>query len=164
MRYINPIEMRALDINSSYFGVGLDVLMDNAGRAVFESIQKIEGLKNKRIAFFCGLGNNGGDGFVAAAYLRRDGYKPRIYLVGKKGDVKTREARNALALLEETGARIQEVSKPDEPEYQVDIIVDSLLGIGLQGEPKEPLKGIIKRINDSGAYVVSIDVPSGLGT
>ena len=60
--------MRALEVNAQYFGISLLQLMENAGRSIAqETITRFQ--KNKKAAVFCGLGGNGGDGFVAARHL-----------------------------------------------------------------------------------------------
>jgi NAD(P)H-hydrate epimerase len=164
MEYINPSEVRAIDINSAYFGVGFSELMENAGRAVFEEIEKLEGLEGKRIAFLCGPGNNGGDGLVAATHLFGGDFIPTVYLTCSKEDVKTRELKVALKKLLENGGSVKEVARASEVEFNVDIIVDALLGTGIMGEPREPFKSLIKGINDSKAFCLSVDVPSGLGS
>jgi NAD(P)H-hydrate epimerase len=156
--------MRAIDINSSYFGVGFSELMDNAGSAVFEELKKIKGLKNKKIMILCGTGNNGGDGFITASKLADFGPTPKVYLVGKKTEVRTQEAMAALSELEERGVKVNEVSKADEIDFDVDIILDALLGTGIKGEPRDRIKSLIERTNSSKGFKVSIDVPSGLVT
>jgi NAD(P)H-hydrate epimerase len=164
MKYINPSEMRSIDINSAYFGVGFSKLMENAGQAVFEELENVVGLEGKRIAFLCGPGNNGGDGLVAATHLFKEGYKPIVYLTSKKWDLKTGEAKDALKTLLEKGGSVMEVAHADEVDFDVEIIVDALLGTGLIEEPREPFKSFIKSINDSKAFCLSVDVPSGLGS
>jgi NAD(P)H-hydrate epimerase len=164
MDYINPTEMRVIDKNSPYFGVDLSKLMDNAGRAIFEELEKISDMKKKTLTIIAGPGNNGGDGFVAASYLYKKGYTPKVHLVGSKEKIKTRESRRALSELEDTGVKVEVAEKFGEIEYTADIIVDALLGTGIKGEPREPYNGMIKEINGSNAFKVSIDVPSGLGT
>jgi NAD(P)H-hydrate epimerase len=69
---ISVNEIKVLDINSEYYGVPTKILMENAGKGAAEYIIKKLNLKNKNILIFCGLGNNGGDGFVAARYLSKN--------------------------------------------------------------------------------------------
>ncbi|HXZ23099.1 MAG TPA: NAD(P)H-hydrate epimerase, partial [Methanomassiliicoccales archaeon] len=64
-------EFTVLDINAEHLGVPTSLLMDNAGKAVAEVVQKRYG-KGRRIIVLCGSGNNGGDGFVAARYLKEE--------------------------------------------------------------------------------------------
>src|SRR3989339_830210 len=78
--------MRALEINAQYFGINLLQLMENAGRNVAqETIKRFQ--KNKKAAIFCGLGGNGGDGFVAARHLLASGFEVTVVLVGRSRDI-----------------------------------------------------------------------------
>jgi len=63
-------EMRALELNSEYFGISRLQLMENAGRAVAEEVAARFKAERTKIAVFCGLGGNGGDGFVAVLKCR----------------------------------------------------------------------------------------------
>ncbi|MEM1607494.1 MAG: NAD(P)H-hydrate epimerase, partial [Candidatus Bathyarchaeia archaeon] len=65
-RIITTKEMRALDLNAEYFGISRLQLMENAGRSVAAEIASRFNPLNTRVSVFCGLGGNGGDGFVAA--------------------------------------------------------------------------------------------------
>ncbi len=163
MDYINSTEAAIIDKNSVYFGVNLKVLMKNAGRAVFEELEKIMDGKEK-IAIICGRGNNGGDGFVLARLLHEKGYTPQVYMVGNKDHINTPEARSAFMELEDGGVDVLSVGVSEEIDLNVDVIVDGMLGTGIRGEPKEPFSSIIKSINNFKGVKVSIDVPSGLGS
>ena len=78
--------MQALEINAQYFGLNLIQLMENAGRSVAQEI--IERFKkNKKVTIFCGLGGNGGDGFVAARHLLNADFEVTVILVGKSRDI-----------------------------------------------------------------------------
>lgn len=148
-------ELRALDINSTWLGVGVEELMENAGRAVAEVLEERTSLAGKRVLVLCGPGNNGGDGFVAARYLLEKGARVRVVLVGEP---KSRAARLNLARLRRLGVKVGRRAKRMDAE----IIVDALLGTGIRGEVREPYRGVIGAINRSAAFKVSVDVPSGL--
>ena len=78
--------MRALEVNAQYFGVSLLQLMENAGRSVAqETITRFQ--KNKKAVVFCGLGGNGGDGFVAARHLLAADFEVTVVLVGRSRDI-----------------------------------------------------------------------------
>ena len=79
-------EMRALEVNAEYFGITLLQLMENAGRNVADEVVA-HAPQGQKVAVFCGLGGNGGDGFVAARHLAAMGYKPTVFLAGKTKDV-----------------------------------------------------------------------------
>ena len=72
--HISSREMRALEVNAEYFGVSLLQLMENAGHNVAVEIAS-RFPRDQKIAIFCGLGGNGGDGFVAARHLSSMGFK-----------------------------------------------------------------------------------------
>lgn len=150
-------EVRVLDINSEYLGMPVEVLMENAGRSVAEFIEEKYGRGNK-IGIVCGTGNNGGDGFVAARYLKEKN-KVRVLMARPRQSIKTELAKNNFE-------KIADISSPAEDAdlKQFDVVVDGLLGTGIHGDMEEPYKTLIERINSSGSKIVSIDIPSGLGT
>jgi NAD(P)H-hydrate epimerase len=150
-------EVRVLDINSEQFGVPIDALMENAGEAVAETITKEAG-RGKRIAVVCGVGNNAGDGFVAARNLMRDN-DVTVLLANPPGDIRTDAAKRAFQRVKHISSSSVGVNFS-----RFDLVVDALLGTGTTKEVREPYRTLINRINDSGTPVVSIDVPSGLGT
>lgn len=160
MKHITNKEMRILDINSEYFGVPRSTLMENAGKQVFEALRKRFKLKNKKIAVFCGTGNNGGDGFVAARYLASEGAKVDVILLGSEAGIRTPEAREKFGLIKKN--RKVKVLKKMKNNY--DIIIDAILGTGIEGELREPAASAVERINRSGAFKVSVDVPTGIGS
>jgi NAD(P)H-hydrate epimerase len=127
-------------------GVPSLTLMENAGRSVAEEIVRRFGAR--RTLVLCGPGNNGGDGYVVARYLRDWGWPVRVFAMAKGGgDAAVMAGRwvgGAEARLDAGDAQL---------------IVDALFGAGLSKDfPKE----IADTINGAGVPVVAIDVPSGL--
>ncbi len=166
-RILSARQAKALDEKAEEkFGISTLVLMENAGRAVSEEALKI--LKNKkgRVAIFCGTGNNGGDGFCVARHLLACGIKPDVYLAGKISDVK-KEAKANLDILLRMKQKITEASPENLRLVKVNIgkyalIIDALLGVGIRGEIRGIYRDIIGTINVSKAYILSVDIPSGL--
>lgn len=154
-------------MNSEYYGVKKHALMENAGRAVYEEIAKRFDFEKETFSFFCGLGNNGGDGFVAARYLIEQNANCRVFLIGKKSEIRTREAKQALKELEKF-TKVIEINNAkeliDKKALLCTVIVDAILGTGVKGSIREPLKSIISAINLSKAKKISIDVASGKGS
>ncbi len=144
-----------MDINASYLGVPRPTLMENAGRTIFEEVTKIRGIKKKKIAIYCGKGNNGGDGLVCARHLLEAGYEAEVFITGPPN---TPEAAANLKILN----NIATVFSVTNSNYDSDIIIDALLGTGIRGVLKEPMKSIVKKINASKAHKISVDIPSGL--
>ncbi|MDD1743229.1 MAG: NAD(P)H-hydrate dehydratase [Methanomassiliicoccales archaeon] len=149
-------EFRILDINAESLGVPTALLMENAGRAVAKTVSDRFGA-HKRIAVLCGTGNNGGDGFVAARYLKRDN-KVSVLLAKPATEIKTAIAKDAyLAVKDLVGDASEDLS-------HFDVIIDALLGTGTKGHLAEPYSTLIERIDKSSKPIVAVDVPSGLGT
>ncbi len=150
-------EVKVLDINSEHLGVPIDALMENAGEAAADVIIREKGT-GKKIAVACGVGNNAGDGFVAARNLMRDN-QVTVVLASPPAEIRTEAARRAYERVKHIASSSVGV---DYSKY--DIVVDALLGTGTLKDVREPYRTIIGRINGSGTFVASIDVPSGLGT
>ena len=157
--------MRALELNSEYLGVSQLQLMENAGMAVANVIRARFRSSKTKVVVFSGLGGNGGDGFVAARHLFATGYNVEVILAGRPSEISHHAAGKNLEAL----YRLQK-SMPIHvvydssliPEVNADVVVDALLGIGLKGEPRPPVRQLIQRINRLKAFRVSVDVPSGL--
>jgi NAD(P)H-hydrate epimerase len=156
MKVLTAKELKALDINSTWLGVPVEELMENAGRAVAEELSERVELAGKRVLVLCGSGNNGGDGFVAARYLAEMGARVSVMLAREP---KSSAAKRNLAKLRKLGVKVKRLRKQ---RFDADIIVDALLGTGIKGEVREPYRSIIEEINRSSAFKVSVDVPSGL--
>jgi len=140
-------------------------LMENAGRGVVESMEKHLGsLAGTRPLVICGKGNNGGDGFVVTRLLLAKGAKPDCLLLGKATDL-AGDALTNFKRLTDSGFKVREVSARTEIEplfRNRKVIVDAIFGTGLSRAPAGLAAETIKHINSSGAYVVAIDLPSGL--
>jgi len=150
------VEFQILDINSEHYGLDFFDLMTNAGTQVAKHIIKnIE--TSTPLIFFCGHGNNGGDGFVAARILKDEGFDVVVYLVKEPKTITSKMA------LDNYDGNIKKVIKIKEISNQSSLIVDCLLGSGIAGEPRAPYKELINEINQF-ENIISVDVPSGFGT
>jgi NAD(P)H-hydrate epimerase len=167
-------DMFVLDENSEDLGIPKDKLMENAGAAVARVVmENFSPLQEKNIHIFCGLGNNGGDGFVAARHLARAAMSVTVYLVGDPALIVTTEARsNWNALAQQPYSIHLELLKDSTQLDRVQgvdskcIIIDALLGAGIKGDVREPVATAIRKINAlreaSQCPVIAVDVPSGL--
>lgn len=127
------------------------VLMERAGRAIFEQVDW-----KGPVGIICGKGNNAGDGFVVASLLKDQEIECEIVLLFE--DAFSEDGRYFYDKCIEKG--IPAVPDADYGRYRT--IVDCIFGTGFKGELKEPAKTAIEKINASGAYVVSADINSGL--
>jgi NAD(P)H-hydrate epimerase len=159
------------DRGDKMIGVRRVYMMENAGHGLADFIisEFRNDLKEKKIIVICGTGNNGGDGFVASRHL--SGYygaKITVILLGSPADLRTQEAGINWRIIEKMdsieiiyGNKI--VDKLSKKIATADIIIDGIFGTGIKGEIREPHASAIELINNnSKAYVVSVDVPSGI--
>ncbi len=158
-------EMRALELNAEYYGISRLQLMENAGRNVAVEIASRFKPSDGKIVVFCGLGGNGGDGFVAARHLSCLGYEVEVILAGRSTDVTNREARKNLQALKSLGKSVSFYEIHDSSllkKTKASVVADALLGIGLKGALKPPLLQIVQDINKMEAFKVAVDVPTGI--
>jgi ADP-dependent NAD(P)H-hydrate dehydratase / NAD(P)H-hydrate epimerase len=161
---ITSREMRALEVNAEYFGVSLLQLMENAGRNVAAEIAS-RFTHDEKVVIFCGLGGNGGDGFVAARHLLGHGFKVMVVLAGKGSDIRHEAAVQNWRVLQPLRGSIpiHEVADSSAiPPVNADIAVDALLGTGTKGKLKAPIAQIVERINGLAAFKIAVDVPTGV--
>jgi ADP-dependent NAD(P)H-hydrate dehydratase / NAD(P)H-hydrate epimerase len=163
--YISSRDMRALEANAEYFGVSLLQLMENSGRSVAEEIAA-RFKQNQRVAVFCGLGGNGGDGFVVARHLSALGFRDvSVILAGRGKDINHEAARANWFALQPIvkSIFIQEVADTSVlPKVEADVVVDALLGTGTKGKLKAPIVQFVVCINSLKAFKVAVDIPTGL--
>ena len=144
---ISILDAKALDGNAEHLGISVESLMENAGKELAEIISNK--FPSKKVLFICGTGNNGGDGFVAARYLSADA-------------TFIKEPKSPLAIKNSKKIKIEPYS--DSLIERYDVIVDCLLGTGIDKDIKGEYARCIEGINQSGKMIISCDVPSSLGT
>ncbi len=162
--FISSREMRALEANAEYYGISLLQLMENAGRNIAqETISRFP--NDKKIAVFCGLGGNGGDGFVAARHLLAAGYSVTVILVGKSRDINHESAMKNWGILQSMQEKIPLLEATDSsaiPKVTADVVIDALLGTGTKGKIKPPTSQAVDYINSLDAFKIAVDVPTGI--
>lgn len=157
---ITPERMAAVDRNAAALGVPQKQLMESSGNAVAAAVKETA-TPGDQIAVVGGRGNNGGDAFVAARFLPADDVT--AYLIGRPETIHTTITRENWDAL--TAAEYDTHVVTDTRNFRLedpDFIVDGVLGTGLTGNPREPERTIIERINAAQATVISVDVPSGM--
>jgi NAD(P)H-hydrate epimerase len=141
---ITPAEANRLDMAS---GTPVEALMDRAGYGVALAAARMGAGYGSRIAVLAGRGNNGGDAYVAARYLRERGADVTVH-------AEHSPARKAASAASLAGVRMVEFGSPSE----VDLVIDGLFGTGFHGAlPDEVVPWVT-----IDAPVLAIDVPSGL--
>jgi NAD(P)H-hydrate epimerase len=166
-RFVSCAQMRKLDkLASTQFGIPALILMENAGRSVADEAEDMFKHKTSQITVFCGYGNNGGDGFVAARHLVNRGYKVKIYLVGRPKDMNSETRINFDILnrmcVKASKIHIKQLSSIRRAFNKTQLIIDAIFGIGIKGNLDDFYCKLIQMINDSKVPVLAIDIPSGL--
>lgn len=128
-------------------------LMKIAGDKSSEIITQNIDVKNKRVCVVCGNGNNGGDGFVIAQNLNKIGADITVLLA--LGEPCTDSAKHYFS-------QLSGVSITDDFTGEFDIVIDAIFGIGLNREIDDKLQKIINEMNNTSAFKVAVDIPSGI--
>tara|TARA_B100000315_G_C14492735_1_gene548380 strand:+ start:259 stop:861 length:603 start_codon:yes stop_codon:yes gene_type:complete len=149
-------EMKQLEDNC---GIPRVVLMDNAGKAIYNALKEKFELKDKRILIVAYHGNNGGDGFVAARHLCNDA-EVDVLFIGDDSKLKKESLANFKKTENNEMIQMLTLEAVDFSDY--DIILDAIFGTGIEGEIKDPLATLINNLSKTKANKVSIDVPSGV--
>jgi NAD(P)H-hydrate epimerase len=164
MKIVSAAEMRAIDrATSERFGVPSLTLMENAGSAVARFILS-DYSQAQRIAIICGKGNNGGDGFVVARKLAESGRAVRVLLLCSPEELRG----DAAAMFQQlpvhplVASETARLEAADATEiFDADVLVDAVLGTGFR-PPVSPLyAAAIRKMNESPAPIVAVDIPSG---
>ena len=146
------------------------VLMENAGRGCAEVvIAELKKRKGTKVCVFCGIGNNGGDGFVIARHLKNAGFEVKIALCSKsskiKGDadINYKISRKMGILIKELEPASDDIEKDIEVVAgDCDLIVDAIFGTGLSGELGGGFDRLVNAINSLNKQIIAVDIPSGL--
>ena len=128
-------------------------LMYKAGMSFCKILENKYKFDNKKIAVICGNGNNGGDGIVIARYLYENGADVKVFL--PLGVPRTEDANYYFE-------KLPDIVEKEEFNGKFDIIIDAVFGIGLTRAPDTKLASLFEKINNSGAEIVSVDIPSGV--
>ena len=163
---MTPKDMMVIDANTEALGIPRSSLMENAGHCLAELIFEIS--KPCKVSIFAGNGGNGGDGLVAARYLLNKGFKVNVYLLANPSRIKSGESRANWDVLQKISFGLNKLKIrviEDSSELGItdaDVVLDALLGTGVEGKLREPISSAIDVINNSIGIKVAVDVPSGL--
>ncbi len=151
-------------------GVPSVVLMENAGRSLADVVKAyVKRIERSFVCICCGIGNNAGDGFVAARHLLNSGIKVKIFLIGSSTGLKEDPNLN-FRILKGLGYSVIELDTDSKRFFaslsrclkKADVVVDAIFGIGLNRSISGHFKDVIDLINANRKRVVSADIPSGL--
>jgi len=180
MKALTAAEMREVDrLTTERFAIPGLQLMEAAGKSVAEVFLEQYGRRNTtppgRVCVLCGKGNNGGDGFVAARYLKEEVERVDVCLLAEPGELRGDAAKN-YERWRAAGSGVKVIRNEAEwkkawPEVaSAEVIIDALLGTGIRGGATGLLAQVIEDINRLSsnstaarpAWIVAVDTPSGL--
>jgi NAD(P)H-hydrate epimerase len=182
MKALTAAEMREVDrLTTERYGISGTQLMENAGKSVAEFVLHEISLRFqspvRSVVVLCGKGNNGGDGFVAARYLRQEIRHTSVLLFGLSSELKGDVASNFQRWRDDGGETLlieNEASLQNAwPRIAAaDVVLDALLGTGLRGAATGLVAKAISDLNSfSGnataatpALIVAVDIPSGMSS
>jgi hydroxyethylthiazole kinase-like uncharacterized protein yjeF len=180
MKALTAAEMREVDrLTTERFGISGTQLMENAGKSVAEFVLHEVSLRFqspvRSVVVLCGKGNNGGDGFVAARYLRQEIRHTSVLLFGLPAELKGDAALNFQRWRQSGGETlvIENEAALQSAWQQIlaaDILLDALLGTGLRGAATGLIAKAISGLNAlsrnataaTPALIVAVDIPSGM--
>lgn len=152
-------QMREVDrLMIEEWHISLLQMMENAGRNLADLSRYLLGgsVKDHKIVVLSGKGNNGGGGMAAARHLHNWGARVQVKLMGSANNLKQVPALQWLAI-KRMGLPLGEPQLSD-----ADMIIDAMLGYGLEGDPRPPISEWIVKANESGSHILALDTPSGL--
>jgi NAD(P)H-hydrate epimerase len=171
MYLVTANEMQEMDRRTiKDFGMPGMVLMENAGRGATRFfLEQFKDIANRQVGVIAGRGNNGGDGYVMARYLKQKGVCVKVYLLATAGRIQGDAAANLQFL---KSLDIPLIELPDEASFskhqsemaRLDVWIDAILGTGLKSDVKGFFKTAIEFINGLAKPVFAVDVPSGLNS
>lgn len=165
MKVTSVTEMRELDKTAiEKFGIPDELLMENAGLASYTVLAREIGIKGKVFLIVCGLGNNGGDGFVVARKIHSAGGIAKIHVLGDCGKFKG-PAKLNLDIIRQLPIELAELENAETLKRAItrcDCIVDAVFGTGLTRNVDGLYRQVLESMDESRKPIFSLDIPSGI--
>jgi hydroxyethylthiazole kinase-like uncharacterized protein yjeF len=138
-------------------------LMERAATAFVNAFVAGYPDKTKQISVYCGTGNNGGDGLAIARMLNNLSYQNIIVKIARFSENASDDFIENFNRLKSTGIPVTEIKPGDKlPAESADVVIDALLGTGLNKPLKTDYANLVKHLNDLNTTIISVDVPTGL--
>jgi len=165
MKICTVAEMRNFDrLAIERYGIPDQLLMENAGMATYLVVADTIGVRGRKFVIVCGLGNNGGDGFVVARKLHSNGARVKVFIVGDRSRYQG-SARLNLDIISGLDMAIAEVTQSESLRSDLvhsDGVIDALFGTGLDRDVSGLFAEAIDQMNRCAKPVISVDIPSGV--
>jgi hydroxyethylthiazole kinase-like uncharacterized protein yjeF len=165
MKITSVDEMRFMDRYAiEKLGIAEEILMENAGLAAVNLLQKELGISGKKFVIFCGSGNNGGDGLVVARLIHSGGGSVKVFLLSDSNKYRG-AAKTNFAIVTQLPIELIKLEKAAITKKDIahcDVIIDAIFGTGLDRPIAGLVSDVIALINKSRKKVLSLDIPSGI--
>lgn len=160
---VTALQMQEIDRKASeIYGIPSIVLMENAGGGAAEEILKaVKEQERLKIVIVCGIGNNGGDGFVVARHVMIHHFKPKVFILGREDQLKG-DALVNYHVLRKMKCPIQFGRPAASVLNKADCVVDAIFGIGLNRTITGAFREVIKDMNGYAKKIFALDISSGL--
>ena len=161
MNEVTVEQMKALEHAADAAGLSYLQMMENAGRGAVDVLLQYEP-KPENVYIFCGKGNNGGDGFVAARLLKEKGISVTAVLT--QGIPVTQDAKENYDRCLAVGVRVTQIAqltRDDEAAVKNACVLDAVYGTGFHGQLRPDGLLAAQWIN-KGRFVLAFDLPSGV--
>ena len=150
MKVSKVSEMRELDKRAiTEFGIKEELLMENAGEALYFVLLQALGIKDKKFIVFCGIGNNGGDGLVIARKIHSKGGTVKVFILGDPSKYKGAAKINLdiVSRLPIEVGTIKAIEAVKTDVYHCDAIVDAIFGTGLARDVEGRYRDVIEPVS-----------------
>lgn len=161
MKLFTAAQMRQADEGAVGAGIPLQKLMERAGQAVAEATLR-RFPTAQRFLLLCGKGNNGGDGYVAARYLKQANKHVTVLELSSEPKGEAKIAR--VVWLRQGTTGVLNAPNLELALQECDVVIDALFGTGLTRALDDDVTQLIEFVNQAGKPIVSVDIPSGVSS
>ena len=166
MKLSTAAQMREMDRKAIETGIPDIVLMENASiKSFYKIIENYGNVEGSLVVSFVGAGNNGGDALAISRHLYNNGASVFVYMLVDESKLNPSPKTN-FEIIKNMGIQHKFVFSEDDFNEELikecDIIIDGIFGTGLSRPVEGRFKRAIELINKSDAFVVSVDIPSGI--
>lgn len=162
MKVVTAVEMREIDrLTIEEYGVPGLVLMERAGVAIAARAKEL--FSGKKMLVLCGGGNNGGDGLVAARNLHNWGYQVKVVELSK-ADSMSPDCKTQYQIAKKVGVPVEFRKTLTGADFHGAFVIDAVFGTGLSKPVAGDLAILFRAINESGAPLLAVDIPSGISS
>jgi yjeF C-terminal region, hydroxyethylthiazole kinase-related/yjeF N-terminal region len=164
MRLISSTEQRTIELAATKLGLQIADMIGSAGAAAYNYIAQEKTVAGLAVVVLCGRGGNGADGFIVAKKLIEAEAKPIIVLCC--GTPTGEAPQEAYGKAIEAGVPVLDIDMEYEQTIslldEATLVVDAVFGLGYKGELPHRISSVFEHVNQSKAWVASIDIPSGV--